>query len=106
MWTTPGAWTSGGRGRRWGEGARGAAPRPRGGGRPHSGAPTLIAGPALPAEAMRALEAAFPVRIARRTVFPSPYAVPAAVLRVGEVNSGCTEIMSPWGDAVAEGFAR
>jgi len=25
-----------------------------------------------------------------------------AVLREGERNMGCTEIMSPWGDAVAE----
>jgi len=41
--------------------------------------------------------------MARRTVFPYPFAVPAAVLREGERNMGCTESMSPWGDAVAEG---
>ena len=29
------------------------------------------------------------------------FAVPAAVLRDGEMNMGCTEVMSPWGDAVA-----
>jgi len=27
--------------------------------------------------------------------------VPAGVMRSGEMNMGCTEIMSPWGDAVA-----
>jgi len=42
------------------------------------------------------------VRTARRTVFPYAFAVPAGVLRDGERNAGCTEIMSPWGDAVAE----
>ncbi len=29
-------------------------------------------------------------------------AVPAGVLRDGDLNMGCTEIMSPWGDAIAE----
>ena len=28
--------------------------------------------------------------------------VPTGVLREGELNMGCTEVMSPWGDAVAE----
>ena len=37
----------------------------------------------------------------RRTVFPYAFACPAAVLRDGARNMGCTEIMSPWGDAVA-----
>jgi gamma-glutamyltranspeptidase/glutathione hydrolase len=39
---------------------------------------------------------------ARRTVFPYAFAVPAGVLRRGTTNTGCTEIMSAWGDAVAE----
>jgi len=67
-----------------------------------SGAPPLIADQALPRETIHALEAAFPTKTARRTVFPYPFAVPSAVLREGELNMGCTEIMSPWGDAVAE----
>jgi len=68
-----------------------------------SGAPPLIADRALPPEAIRQLETAFTVKVARRSVFPYPFAVPSAVLREGERNMGCTEIMSPWGDAVAEG---
>jgi len=39
---------------------------------------------------------------ARRTVFPYAFACPAGVMRDGARNSGMTEIMSPWGDAVAE----
>jgi gamma-glutamyltranspeptidase/glutathione hydrolase len=66
-----------------------------------SGAPPLIADQALAPEVIRSLEAAFPTKTARRTVFPYSFAVPAAVLREGEMNMGCTEIMSPWGDAVA-----
>jgi hypothetical protein len=45
---------------------------------------------------------AFPVRTARRMCFPYAFAVPAGVLREGELNMGCTEVMSPWGDAIAE----
>jgi gamma-glutamyltranspeptidase / glutathione hydrolase len=67
-----------------------------------SGEGRVIADRALPADQIRALEAAFPTVTARRTVFPYPFAVPAGVLRQEETNMGCTEIMSPWGDAVAE----
>jgi gamma-glutamyltranspeptidase/glutathione hydrolase len=38
-----------------------------------------------------------------RTGYPYAFAHPVAVLRDGETNMGCTEIMSPWGDVVAEG---
>lgn len=37
----------------------------------------------------------------RRTVFPYAFACPAGVLREGGRNMGFTEVMSPWGDAVA-----
>jgi gamma-glutamyltranspeptidase/glutathione hydrolase len=67
-----------------------------------SGGERVIADRALPADTLRALEAAYPTSTARRTVYPYPFAVPAAVLREGDMNMGCTEIMSPWGDAVAE----
>jgi gamma-glutamyltranspeptidase/glutathione hydrolase len=67
-----------------------------------SGGERLVADRALPAETLRALAAAYPTTVARRTVYPYPFAVPAAVLRDGDMNMGCTEIMSPWGDAVAE----
>ena len=67
-----------------------------------SGGERAIADAALPAEELRALEAAFPVATARRLPFPYHFAVPAGVLRAGESNMGCTETHSPWGDAVAE----
>jgi gamma-glutamyltranspeptidase/glutathione hydrolase len=67
-----------------------------------SGGDTVIADRALPAGVLDALAAAFSVRTVRRTIFPYPFAVPAGVLRAHDFNMGCTEIMSPWGDAVAE----
>ena len=57
----------------------------------------------LPQGVLDALAAAFPTTPAVRTNFPYAFACPAAVLRDGDRNMGCTEIMSPWGDAVAEG---
>lgn len=41
-----------------------------------------------------------------RTVFPYAFACPAGVMRDGGTNSGCTEIMSPWGDALTEPETR
>ena len=67
-----------------------------------SGGERLIADSALPADIVEALGRAFPTTTARRTLFPYAFAVPAGVLRDGERNMGCTEIMSPWGDAAAE----
>jgi gamma-glutamyltranspeptidase/glutathione hydrolase len=37
-----------------------------------------------------------------RSVFPYAFACPAGVMRDGDVNTGCTEIMSPWGDTSLE----
>ena len=65
--------------------------------------------PGAAARVIAALRTAFPDVTARRTVLPYAFAVPAGVLRDGELNTGCTEIMSAWGDAVAEpaaGFDR
>jgi len=67
-----------------------------------SGEGRVVADEALPREVIAEIETAFPTVTARRTLFPYSFAVPAAVLRAGAVNSGCTEIMSPWGDAVSE----
>lgn len=54
-------------------------------------------------EAVRAqLARDHPVVAARRTVFPYAFACPAGVARTGAGNMGCTEIMSPLGDAVGE----
>ncbi len=62
-----------------------------------------VADRTLPREVIDALAQALPTSTAARTNFPYAFACPAAVLRDGELNMGCTEIMSPWGDAVAEG---
>jgi gamma-glutamyltranspeptidase/glutathione hydrolase len=67
-----------------------------------SGGDRVIADIALPSEALAELQKEFNVSAARRLPFPYHFAVPAAVLRAGERNMGCTEIMSPWGDAAAE----
>jgi gamma-glutamyltranspeptidase/glutathione hydrolase len=66
-----------------------------------SGGERVIADVLLPADELRALQAAFPTSTARRGFFPYAFAVPSAVLRSGTQNMGCTEIMSPWGEAVA-----
>ena len=67
-----------------------------------SGGEMVIADRALPRDVLDALAASYPTVTTRRTVFPYAFAVPAGVLRDGALNMGCTEIMSAWGDAVAE----
>ncbi|MGR3594608.1 MAG: gamma-glutamyltransferase [Limimaricola soesokkakensis] len=67
-----------------------------------SGGETVVADDSLPPKVIAALETEQPVVTTRRTVFPYAFACPAGVMREGDRNSGCTEIMSPWGDAVAE----
>jgi gamma-glutamyltranspeptidase/glutathione hydrolase len=66
-----------------------------------SGVGELIADAALPPDVIAALSATLSTTTARRLVFPYSFACPAAVLRAGGLNAGCTEVMSPWGDAVA-----
>jgi gamma-glutamyltranspeptidase / glutathione hydrolase len=68
-----------------------------------SGGGKATADRTLPQPVLDALAAVFPTATAVRTNFPYAFACPAAVLRDGDLNMGCTEIMSPWGDAVAEG---
>jgi gamma-glutamyltranspeptidase/glutathione hydrolase len=67
-----------------------------------SGADQVIADRTLAPEVVMELDRIFPTVMARRTLFSYPFAVPAGVLREGDMNVGCTEIFSPWGDAVAE----
>ena len=67
-----------------------------------SGEGSVIADHALPQRGNRGIEADSDTTTARRGIFPYAFAVPAGVLRVGDINMGCTEIMSPWGDAVAQ----
>jgi gamma-glutamyltranspeptidase/glutathione hydrolase len=59
----------------------------------------------LPAAVIDALRRVFPTVTAPRTQFPYSFACPSGVLREGGLNMGCTEIMSPWGDTVAQGQA-
>lgn len=67
-----------------------------------SGGNEVLADLALPADVLQALQAEFAVATTRRQVFPFAFACPSAVLREQDLNMGCTEVMSPWGDAVAE----
>ena len=70
-----------------------------------SGGPRMAADPLLGSEVMKALEEVMPVAASRRMVYPYAFACPAGVMRAKGLNSGCTEIMSPYGDAVAEEVA-
>ena len=67
-----------------------------------SGAAGAIADETLPPDVLTAIEGVMPVQTTRRTVLPYAFACPAGVMRDGVVNTGCTEIMSPWGDAALE----
>jgi gamma-glutamyltranspeptidase / glutathione hydrolase len=66
-----------------------------------SGGGRIVADRALDASILEALAAEMPTSTARRTLFAYAFACPAGVLRDGARNMGCTEIMTPWGDAVA-----
>jgi gamma-glutamyltranspeptidase/glutathione hydrolase len=68
----------------------------------NSGGGAIVADEALSPEIIAALEAVHPVTTTRRTVFPYAFACPAGVMRENGMNMGCTEIMSPWGDAITE----
>ncbi|MBP0617733.1 gamma-glutamyltransferase [Jiella mangrovi] len=67
-----------------------------------SGGDTVVADETLPRAEIAALKTRHQVKPAKRTVFPYAFACPAGVMRKGDVNYGASEIMSPWGDAVAE----
>ncbi|WP_296761433.1 gamma-glutamyltransferase [Sediminimonas sp.] len=67
-----------------------------------SGGETVVADETLPAGVIEALAATHPLCTARRGPFPYAFACPAGVMRKAGINTGCTEIMSPWGDAICE----
>lgn len=67
-----------------------------------SGGDIVIADENLSADILQSLSQAHQVVTTKRTVFPYAFACPAGVMRVDGKNMGCTEIMSPWGDAIAE----
>lgn len=66
-----------------------------------SGGGKVIADASLPSEVVAALAQTLPTTTARRNLYPYAYACPAGVARESGINSGCTEIYTPWGDAVA-----
>lgn len=66
-----------------------------------SGGKQILADPTLSDQVIDALNEVMPTTLARRHVYPYAYACPAGVMRDGRQNSGCTEVYSPWGDAVA-----
>ncbi|WP_050526358.1 gamma-glutamyltransferase family protein [Pseudorhodobacter aquimaris] len=67
-----------------------------------SGGTKVVADEDHTPEVLVALRKTHEVVTAPRTVFPYAFACPAGVMREGDLNSGCTEIMSPWGDAALE----
>ncbi|MDF3413215.1 gamma-glutamyltransferase [Sulfitobacter sp. M57] len=67
-----------------------------------SGGDTIVADETLPDTVINALRDKQPVVTTKRTIFPYAFACPAGVMRRAGKNSGCTEIMSPWGDAIME----
>ncbi|MGR3496242.1 gamma-glutamyltransferase [Citreimonas sp.] len=71
-----------------------------------SGGDHVIADDSLPADVLDRLRQDHPVAETRRTIFPYAFACPAGVMRRGTLNSGCTEIMSPWGDAISEDMTK
>ena len=66
-----------------------------------SGGKQILADLELPDDVIAALQAIMPTSRARRHIYPYAYACPAGVSRDGDINTGCTEVYSPWGDAVA-----
>ncbi len=67
-----------------------------------SGGPQIVADEAHSPDVLDQLGVDREVITTPRSVFPYAFACPAGVMRKGEINTGCTEIMSPWGDAVLE----
>jgi gamma-glutamyltranspeptidase/glutathione hydrolase len=68
-----------------------------------SGSGKITADQTLTANVIAALEKEMPVIQTRRNTYPYSFACPAGVMRDGDMNMGCTEIMSPYGDAIAGG---
>lgn len=67
-----------------------------------SGGQGVVADEAHAPLVLERLRADHDVVTAPRSVFPYAFGCPAGVMRDGDVNTGCTEIMSPWGDTALE----
>ena len=63
---------------------------------------TLIADAEISAEVLDRLTRSHRVMERPNTAYPFNWACPSAVRRVDGWNSGCTEVMSPWADALSE----
>jgi gamma-glutamyltranspeptidase/glutathione hydrolase len=63
----------------------------------------VIADTRLPPETRAALAAKFNYEEAHQQTLPLKFACPSAVLRDGATNSGASEVVHPWSEAVAEG---
>jgi gamma-glutamyltranspeptidase/glutathione hydrolase len=68
-----------------------------------SGATRIIADKELPHDILMALQGVLPLVTARRTAYPYSFACPSGVMREGDMNMGCSEIMSPYADTVSGG---
>tara|TARA_R110000787_G_scaffold36948_7_gene94145 strand:- start:3565 stop:5133 length:1569 start_codon:yes stop_codon:yes gene_type:complete len=67
-----------------------------------SGGSMVVADAAHGADVLDRLRADHEVVTAPRSVFPYAFGCPAGVMREDDTNTGCTEIMSPWGDTALE----
>lgn len=67
-----------------------------------SGGDGITADANLPSVVIASLEAIASVTVVRRSLLPYPFACPAGVLDTGARRYGASEIMTAWGDAVAE----
>lgn len=67
-----------------------------------SGGQIVVADETLDGDIVDALKGSFAVQTAPRSLFPYSFACPAGVAISDEEKTGCTEIMTPWGDAVSE----
>ncbi|EAQ03078.1 ACY1 bifunctional acylase-like protein [Pseudooceanicola batsensis HTCC2597] len=62
----------------------------------------LIADAALPREVLETLSAGHRTEARPNMTYPFAWACPSAVHRIDGRNAGCTEVMSPWADALRE----
>ncbi len=67
-----------------------------------SGGGDVVADHTLDDEVHQLLASKHPLLRARRTNYPYHFACPSAVARKSGTNFGMSEIMSPWGDAIAQ----
>ena len=63
---------------------------------------TLVADDTISDDALAGLEAAYKVETRPRHIYPLNWACASGVMRRSGRNAGCTEITTPWGDAVRE----